>query len=421
VDTQGSAVAEVRLTGPPIALTAVVSAREAWLHVEQVGSVVRVTAEHPSDGATEGALLLAGPTGESVLPVRLQVAGTSAPERSEPVPAQRPALQTPALQTPALQTPALQTPAPQPPALQTPAPQPPALGNPAPQTSATQTPVRPPLQAGDGTGPTPRTEPPWWALAAIAAGAVVLFLLNRPGPDASRLAWHDDATGWGLPRSWSDTGIWASVVIGLCALLAFVQRTMRWHPRWSLLAFGVVAGCSTAMVAGSLPPLLAGTAVDRSAWVWTAVVAAGALAVVGLVAGPFPQPWPVAWLPAAGVLAGAAVVFAGQGVKHPDGISYRDVTWWGVLTPITVAALGWAALATRDRPRARYVLVTAALVNLVLGLAGTLPGWTKGDSPEEFLVATVGYLLAAAAIIGGTLVRPAWSPDTPDEGSTRYG
>jgi uncharacterized caspase-like protein len=370
VDTRGRAVGEVRLDGPPIALTAVATAREAWLHVEQVGPVVRITADRPGDGASEGALLLAGPTGESVLSVRIQDRSTGPAPPREPVPSPRP---------------------------------------------EPQTPVPPAPQFGDVAERTPRPGPPWWAIAAIGAGAVVLVLLNQPGPHESKLAWYDDATGWLLYRSWTDAAIIAPLVIGLGALLAAVLRTARWQPRWSRLAFAVVAGCATSLVADSLSVLLAGTAVDRPARIATAVVAAAILAVVGLVAGPFPRPWPVAWLPATGVLAGAVVAFLSQDVKHPDGVSYLDVTGWGILTPISLAALGWAALATQNSLRARPVLVSAALVNLAFGVLGVVPAWTKGDSAKEFLVAMVGYVLVAAAIIGGTLVRPAWAPHTPEK------
>jgi Septum formation/Caspase domain len=63
---------EFRLDGPPLALTATATASAPWIRVEQTGAAVQITAQPTKAGPAEGAVVVAGPTGERTVPVWLQ-------------------------------------------------------------------------------------------------------------------------------------------------------------------------------------------------------------------------------------------------------------------------------------------------------------------------------------------------------------
>jgi uncharacterized caspase-like protein len=91
VDLVGTTPAEVRLSGPPIALTAAAAASDPWLKLAQEGDVIRVHAEQSAPGAHEGSIALAGPAGEHVVPVRLTIPDTeSEPPAPPPEPKPQP-------------------------------------------------------------------------------------------------------------------------------------------------------------------------------------------------------------------------------------------------------------------------------------------------------------------------------------------
>ena len=220
--------------------------------------MVRVTADPPGDGASEGALLLAGPTGESVLPVRLHGTSTSPAPPDKPVPAPRP----------------------------------------KPQASVPSLPEDAPVhEDGDHAEPAPRPGAPWWASAVIVAGAVVVVARTYQAP-RKQTSWHAKKTGWLLYRSWTNTEIIAPIL--LCPLRAPRGSStpgLAVRQQWRL-AFGAIAGCATVVVADSLTLLRPGRPSGRSAWVATALIGAGILAVTGFVRRAVStESWPVASAP----------------------------------------------------------------------------------------------------------------------------
>ncbi|TDD28784.1 caspase family protein, partial [Kribbella turkmenica] len=67
LDLGPAGAAELRLEGPPLALTAVASSTAEWLKLEQDGPLIRVRAGGPPDG--DATVVLSGPTGELTVPV----------------------------------------------------------------------------------------------------------------------------------------------------------------------------------------------------------------------------------------------------------------------------------------------------------------------------------------------------------------
>ena len=66
--------------------------------------------------------------------------------------------------------------------------------------------------------------PPWWLIAVLVVGAVILIYLNWPGPEGDpRYLWKDhENTGWYVFRSWHDPEILSS----FGALLASLGRSV---------------------------------------------------------------------------------------------------------------------------------------------------------------------------------------------------
>ncbi|MFG1816557.1 caspase family protein [Kribbella sp. NPDC049174] len=443
---------ELRLEGPPIALTAVASSTAEWLRVEQDGALIRVRAESPADG--EAAVVVSGPTGELTVPVRLTMPDTESeppppppePEPGPPTPAPTPEPPhvAPLLQT-RTQRPA-EKPAPAPareklapaqvaeksapaPVREEPAPVPvaeqpaPALvrEEPAPVPVAEQ---RAPAQVAEKSAPAPVAEqrapalvagepapapqgekpapgalgeessrvPPWWAIAVLVVGAVVLVRLNWPGPAESRYLWKDDeVTGWSVVRSWGDPLILASVTALVASLVA----------RWvGPIALGVVAGCAAAVLEDGLLVLAGGISYDQTA-AWVGATAVAALMAVVLLIVLWPGRWPVwpVWLPAAVlVVAGGILLLVQPLINQPDGWAFFDVTWLAVFESFVTVGIAWLALAATEA-RARTWLAAAAVTYALLNIVAVIPALTEGESPPVFLTGLVGNGLVVAGVL----------------------
>jgi hypothetical protein len=367
---------EVRLEGPPIALTAVASSSVEWLSVEQDGTIIRVRADEPA--GQESSVLLTGPTGEWTIPVRLTMPDT---ESEPPPPPPEPEPEPP-------------EPAPQP---EPPHVEPPRQKQPEPvlqqapvflEVPAEPRQVAPGPEPGDQGAPAP----PWWLIGVLIVGAVILIRVNWPGAEYSRLLWKDaDVTGWRVYRTWYDPVILAS----FAALVASVVA------RWSgTVALGVVAGCTVALLQGGLTILAGGISyIETGAWVATAAVAAGMAAVLLIVLRP--PSWPLLPVPppaAVLVVMGVVVMLVGSSIKHSDGISFFTVTPWAVLHPIVAIALAWPALGAVDA-RARTWLTTAVVTYSLLGIVGTIPALTEGQSAADFLAGVAGNALVAIGVL----------------------
>jgi hypothetical protein len=246
------------------------------------------------------------------------------------------------------------------------------------------------------------TRPPWWAIAVLAVGAVLLVYLNWPGETESRKIWYDAAnTGWYVYRSSGDPVILSSVA----ALLASAAA------RWSgPVALGIIAGSLVSLLGDALLILVGGIASEESvmlfgiwtdegsAWLLTGVVAAAMAAVLLYLL--WPGNWPVRPVPpvSAGlVVAGGIFWLVSALIRHPDGISWFTVTRLAVLEPVVAVALGWLALAA-TQARSRTWLTAAAATYALIGMFAVVPALTEGDSPPVFLTAELGSVLLLAGL-----------------------
>ncbi|WP_432878190.1 caspase family protein [Kribbella sp. CA-245084] len=367
VDLVGTTPAELRLSGPPIALTAAASPSDPWLKLAQDGDVIRVHAEQSAPGVHEGSVALAGPAGEHVVPVRLTVPDTE----SEP-PAPPPEPQPQPDPTPA--------PVPEPPRAEPLRPEP---TRPEPTRAKRPQPV---ASLTDGA-----LVPPWWLIAVLIAGSAFLVLVNWPGAAYSRKLWYDSNQGWYLYRTWYDPAIWGSLVALLAAVVA----------RWAgTIALGVVAGCAVSAVEGAVLIVGGGISGDEtSAWVVSAVTSIALGVVLVIVLKPSVRPlWPV-WLPAAGlIVAGGILLLLSAVVPHSDGISFFEVTPLALLDPIVAVALAWPALAAVDT-RTKTWLTAAVVTYSAIGILGGVPALTQGHSAADFLTGLFGNALVATGVL----------------------
>ncbi|MGW1346409.1 caspase family protein [Kribbella sp. NPDC002412] len=387
VDLDPSGEGELRLEGPPIALTAVASSTADWLRVEQDGATIRIHAD--LDQTDEASVVVTGPTGELTIPVRrtTPVAAASSSPAAATTPAPD-ASTAPVLLTASdteLTMPDTESEPPPPP----PEPEP---GPPLPQ------PQPEPPHREPATGQTP-----WWLIAVLVVGAVVLVYLNWPGETESRKIWYDEAnTGWYVYRTSGDPVILASVAVLLAALAA----------RWAgTVALGIVAGCVASLLGDALLILVGGIASEESvklfgvwtsettAWVLTGVIAAALAAVLLTVLWPGAWPvWPVPPVPAVLAVAGGILWLASALIRHPDGISFFTVTRLAVLEPVIAAALVWLAVAA-TQARIRTWLTAAAATYALIGMIAVIPALTEGDSWPVFLTAELGSVLLVAALV----------------------
>ncbi len=209
----GVAAGELRVEGPPIARTAVASSAAGWVRVEQDGATVRLTAAPTSPNDRMASVVVEGPTGQCTVPVRLTMPDTE----SEPPPP---------------------PPEPEPPSKPTPVPQPPAPEQAQPAPVVSRQSEKPRKTPESEKPPKTSGQVPWWAIAALTVGALLLVLLNWPGATGSRYIWYDhDNTGWYVYRSGSDPVILSSLAAVVASLAA----------RWAgPIALGVVGGCVAA-------------------------------------------------------------------------------------------------------------------------------------------------------------------------------
>lgn len=385
LDLGTAGTGEIRLEGPPIALTAVASSSAEWLRVEQDGAIIRVRATVAGDH--EASVIVNGPTGEQTIPVRLTLPDTE----SEPPPP---------------------PPEPEPEPIPPPQPEPPRAQAPASQADPATAPLLtpPPVFAANTATrdrPTEATTVPWWAVAVLIIGSAVLIYLNWPGATGSRKIWSDaDNTGWYVYRSSGDPII-------LSSFAAFVASSIA---RWSgPITLGIVAGCVASVLEDGLLILVGGISSDEStklfgiwtdettAWLVTGAVAATMAAVLLIVL--WPGRWPLRPVPPVPIVltvAGGILLLASALIRHPDGVSFFMVTRLAAVEPFVTVALAWLALAATEG-RARTWLTAAAATYAVISMIAAVPALTEGDSPPVFLTALLGNGLVVAGVLSRVL------------------
>jgi len=365
------AEAELRLAGPPIALIAVASPGADWIRVAQDGATIRVSAESPGPG--DASVIVAGPTGECVIPVRLTMPDTESeppPPPPEPEPQPKPA------------------PQPQP----TPEPEPAKQAKPAPAPQPEPPQERAPRPAASSTVP-------WWLIGVLILGALFLILVNWPGSEDSRKLWYDESnTGWYVYRSWGDPMILASFGALVASLAA------RW---WGPVALGIVAGCVAFVLEDGLLILVGGISADETS-AYAVASAAGAVMAAVLLIVLWPKGlrlWPVAPSAAVPIVAGGILLLVALGIEDSDGHSLLSVTLLFLLDPVVVVALAWSALAAVET-RARTWLTAAAVTVAALGVIGAVPAWTTAHSAPVFMLYLVGNALIAVGVLIPVLRPP---------------
>ncbi len=352
-------IGELRVDGPTIAQTAVASSEAGWLRVEQDGATVRVTARATEPGDHLASVIVAGPTGECTVPVRLTMPDT---ESEPPAPPPEPEPAPP--------------PKPRPPEPEKTQPAPAPVAAEAPRTAA--------------------ADVPWWAIAALVLGALVLVYLNWPGQPDTTYVWYDHSnTGWLVYRTWHDPVILSSLGILVAGLVA------RWA---SPIALGVVAGCAVSLIEGGLVILGSGIAwTETGKWAADIAIAAAMTVVLLVVLRPTVwRLWPLPALAAALIVAGGILLLVSATTKHPDGFSWFTVTKLAPLEPLVTVVLGGLAVAA-PQTRSRTWLSAAAITYAVTGIIGAVPAMTEGDSPSAFLTALLGNALVIAGVLSRVL------------------
>jgi uncharacterized caspase-like protein len=350
--------AELQVGGPPIAQTAVASSDAEWLRVAQDATTVRITAETSEPGDHVASVIVAGPTGECTVPVRLTLPDTESEPPSPPPEPEPPPKPTP-------------QPTPQPPEPE--------------QTQPALVPVA--VEA-----PTTAADVPVWAVAALTLGALLLVYLNWPGLPATTYVWYDhDNTGWVVYRTWHDPVILSSLGALAAALVA----------RWARpIALGVVAGCAVSLIEGGLVILGSGIAWTESGkWAANIAIAVAMTVVLLVVLRPtIWRLWPLPALAAALIVVGGILLVVSAMTKHPDGFSWLTVTKLALLeplVPVVLAGLAVAAPQTRSRTWLRAAVTTYAVV----GVIGAVPAVTEGNSPSAFVTALLGNALVVAGVL----------------------
>ncbi|HWD78296.1 MAG TPA: caspase family protein [Kribbella sp.] len=374
VDLGATGTAELRLEGPPIALTAVASSTVSWLKVEQDGPVVRVRVDDAGGG--EASLVLSGPTGDRTIPVRMTVPET---ESEPPAPPPEP------------------RPEPEP----SPQPEPPRQ-RPTSLSAVGGEPATVAAQAEPGAA----WSVPWWAVVVLVLGSAFLILVNWPGGSQSRKLWFDESnTGFEVYRSWYDPAILASFV----ALVATVP--LRWlGPIPARLAAGVAVGALASLLESGLLILAAGISADETgAWAIAIVTAAVLIAVLMVLLRPTGlRWWPVPLLGAGLVVAGGLLLLLTVLNRNSDGRSLATVSWLFVLDPVVTVALAMLALASVEARTAVWLTI-GVVTYAVIGVVGALPIWIQGSLPAAFLAAAIGNVLVAF----GVLIRGRRLPSRP--------
>jgi hypothetical protein len=440
---QGGASAELRLDGPPIALTAVASAGAPWMRVEQDEAVVRVSADSPGPGEHVASLILAGPTGERTIPVRVRVPEVKVPldletvpdveavpyaeakpehepvpdpdlhREPEPLPERPAALLPESTLTPTAASAAsiaepIKPAEPEQLRKQTPQPagaQPVraelASSQPA---AAEQAPAQPPVSEQAATAGAVS----WWVVGLMAMGGLALILLNWPGATYSRNIWSDESmTGWRVYRSWHDPLILSSIVAFLGSL------ALPWSGRRAPVALGAVAGSALSIVEDGVLILASDIAGEEvGVWIAATAIAAGVVALVVLAVRPRSWPlWPVRLPAAALVIAGAVLLLLSAAIKT-DGVSFLMVTKLAAMEPIVTVALAWLALAAVETSSRLWLSATAITYALV-GMVAIIPALTDAGSSSTFLAGLVGNVLIVAGI-----ALAARQPTRPATGQT---
>jgi len=395
----GSAVGELRLEGPPLAVVAVAVASAPWIRVEQAGAVVRVIARPNRYGIHEGAVVLSGPTGECQIPVRARFPMPEPQPEPEPPVSPEPRPTPPGVRD--TQPPPSQPEWPPPEWFPPPGPEPNSTGEQAdPDPSATSPPRVP-------------APPPWWLVAVLIVGALALTVLNWPGAEP-RNGWYDESnTHWNVESNWRISWIWASITTLFAALV------VRWTGRHASLVLGVVAGCATSLGVDGLVYLAGGLANNVGSWSATLLISAAMIAAIWSVVRPTVwASWSVHPVGAGLVLVGGALYLVSGAIDHNDGTSWFSVTKMGVVEPFFLAVLAWAALAAPRGSRSRaFLLATAAtcvafnVIDLGLGKLGTVISFIQGSTDSGSEYAYLTGLAASALVLAGIALGSSLRPD----------
>ncbi|WP_020389424.1 caspase, EACC1-associated type [Kribbella catacumbae] len=345
--------AELHLSGPPIAQTALAAPGAPWIELSQQGPLIQVHATPPTPGPHESTITLTALTGTTTIPV---TASAPTPTQTQPLAeAERESA----------------------PVAEAPAPEPVAALRPAVAPAAATVVV------------------PWWVVGVLGVGAFLLVLANLPGSVDSRRLWSDDSnTGWRVYRSWSDPEILASLA-GLAASLV-----ARWAGRRVLVALGIALGCFASVGMDGFLFLAGGMAAEETtAWVFASLIALALTVIILVTLKPACwRLWPVQLPAAALVVAGGIVLLIGTTIEHTDGVSFVTVSKLVVLEPIALVAIAWLALAATESTAKQWLTVTAVIC-AVLNMVGTGPALTEGASVGDFLAGMVGSVLVAAGVV----------------------
>ncbi|NEA35194.1 caspase family protein [Streptomyces sp. SID13031] len=238
---------------------------------------------------------------------------------------------------------------------------------------------------------------PWWVVAVLVVGAVLLVIVNWPGAVDSRRIWSDDSnTGWRVYRSWDDPEILASVGLLAASLAA----------RWVPVALGIALGCALSVGEDAFLFLAGGLAAEETAeWLVAGFIALILAVAILVTLKPQPRPWPVRASAFALIVAGGIVLLLGTTIQHSDGISFSTVTKLALLEPLAVVALGWLAIAAVEA-RTRTWFTATAVTYAAISMIAAVPSLTDGASAADFLAGILGNLLIVAGVLVSRRLPP---------------
>jgi hypothetical protein len=241
----------------------------------------------------------------------------------------------------------------------------------------------------------------WWVVVALAVGALLLIVINWPGPPETYKVWYDSDTGWHVYRSWSDPEILASIL----ALVA--SLSIRLSRRWTAIVLGVAAGCVFALVEDGFLILGSGIAVDEvNEWLaTTAIAGAMAAGLIAIVKPKLARLWPVPIPAAALVVAGGILLLVSAGITESDGYSFLTVTKLAVLDPIVLVALAWFALAAVNAATKLW-LSAATTTYAMFSAIAAVPALTIGGSSSVLLTNWIANGLVVLAVAGSLVISP---------------
>jgi hypothetical protein len=360
----------VDVTGPPLAAAVAVTATEPWLLVDQEERRIRISLAPAEPGPLEGAVLLAGPTGQQTIAVRAEVLPVP-PAEPEPPPAPA-SLPPPLIETAPPQPKQAPPPQPQPvrdaPPEQEPQPAPVAAPAPPPSPAGEPEPTREPVAATAGGDRQQRIV--WLVAATFAVGGILLAVINWPGQPTQYL--YCECSSVQVLSGALDGFLLSGLVILAGAAVALSRP---------LLGLGVAVGAAGYLLGQGISiigtRIVAEIPAEQTAWKQTVTITVVLLVIAGLAITGLRQ-WerPVIGPPglsAALLVAGSVALFVAYFVPLFEDTSLVEAQGaWVALPDLFIIGVCALLAIARLSPRQSQLVYTAVATWLALSVLSSL-------------------------------------------------